>query len=132
MARIRYSTEQKAEALQLCDAIGVQKASEQLGITVNSLYAWRNAQKKEQQEAKATPPAKAPATPQPPIEEPPVDTTPAPIAQPAQTVGVQATEIQTSNVPTYEYSELVQLRIENKVLREQNDMLKAALRSFTQ
>lgn len=42
MARTRYTKEQKAEALALCDEIGVQEASEKTGITKNTLYMWRS------------------------------------------------------------------------------------------
>jgi transposase-like protein len=38
---IRYSNEQKAEALNLAAEIGVLKASEQLNISVQTVYKWK-------------------------------------------------------------------------------------------
>ena len=38
---VRYTEEQKAEALKLADEISVKKASEQLSISYQSLLAWR-------------------------------------------------------------------------------------------
>ena len=45
MARKTYSAAKKENALRLCDEIGAQKASEQTGITLSSLYAWRRAKR---------------------------------------------------------------------------------------
>jgi len=39
--RKRYTAEEKAHALRLCDEVGVVKASEQTGISKFSLYKWR-------------------------------------------------------------------------------------------
>ena len=41
MPRITYTQDEKENALRLCDEIGVLKASEQTGISTNSLYKWR-------------------------------------------------------------------------------------------
>lgn len=40
-ARNRYSAEFKAEALKLCDQIGVSAASRELGLATSQLYNWR-------------------------------------------------------------------------------------------
>ena len=40
-SRKRYSAEEKANALQLYDKVGVTKASKQTGITINSLRKWQ-------------------------------------------------------------------------------------------
>ena len=39
---VRYTEEQKAQALQYMAENGVQKAKEELGISVQTLYKWRN------------------------------------------------------------------------------------------
>lgn len=49
MPKIRYTEAQKEEALQLVQETGVTRASEQLGITINTLYAWRKAKGGKQQ-----------------------------------------------------------------------------------
>lgn len=41
MPRIRYTLEEKENALRLCEEFGVQKASQETGISTNSLYKWR-------------------------------------------------------------------------------------------
>lgn len=40
-SRKRYTADQKEKALQLCDQIGITKASKETGITINSLRKWR-------------------------------------------------------------------------------------------
>ena len=39
--RIRYTQEEKKNALRMCEEIGVLKASKETGISINSLYKWR-------------------------------------------------------------------------------------------
>lgn len=52
---VRYSYEQKAEALKLAGEIGVYKAQEKLGISIQTIYKWRSeAKKPETQPAKET------------------------------------------------------------------------------
>lgn len=43
MSRIRYTEEQKAQALAMVESQGVTKTSAELNITKGTLYAWRNA-----------------------------------------------------------------------------------------
>ena len=40
-ARKRYSAEFKAEALKLCEPMGVSAASRDLGLATSQLYNWR-------------------------------------------------------------------------------------------
>ena len=42
MPRMKYSAEEKENALRLCEEVGVVKASEQTGISTFSLYKWRS------------------------------------------------------------------------------------------
>lgn len=42
MAAVKYSLEQKTNALNLIREKGVAKAHEELGISIQTLYKWRN------------------------------------------------------------------------------------------
>jgi len=60
MPRKTYAPDEKERVLARCEQIGVQKTSEETGISIQTLYAWRN---------KAKPikaPAAAPAAKQAP------------------------------------------------------------------
>lgn len=41
----KYSIEQKQEAISLMEKMGVKKTGEELGISIQTLYKWRNEQK---------------------------------------------------------------------------------------
>ena len=42
----KYSQEFKDQAVKLSDDVGVKKAAEQLGVSLNTLSSWRRAKKK--------------------------------------------------------------------------------------
>lgn len=46
----QYSTEFKEQALKLSDEIGLQKASEQLGVNYGTLSGWRKIRKRKNRE----------------------------------------------------------------------------------
>lgn len=48
MSRIRYTEEQKTQALAMVESQGVTKTSAELNITKGTLYAWRNAEKEKE------------------------------------------------------------------------------------
>jgi len=114
MPRTTYTAAEKEHALRRCAEIGVLKASEELGITVNSLYAWRR--KIGQDEA-------------PPIQD-------AGAVIPIEDVTVTGKtpranrKIATTNEPASE--ELIRLRTENAASKAQIVSLKKALHAFTE
>ena len=104
----RYSAEEKAKVLRLCDEIGLAKVSKQTGITFNSLRKWR-------MEAKDEIPVNA-ATPK---KSPSEETVPEPSPH-TDKLGEGISE------------ESVRLRLENSALKAQIIALKNALRAFTE
>ena len=52
-ARKRYSAEFKAEALKLCEQVGVSAASRELGVATSQLYDWRTKARAEQSQGAA-------------------------------------------------------------------------------
>jgi len=113
MPRKTYTAKEKENALRLCEEIGVQKASEETGISVNSLYAWRGGKKANKAAAIAN------------DAEIPVN---APAANDKKTGASR----KQSGVGENPDEELIRLRIENEALKAQNKTLKNALRPFTE
>ena len=113
MPRTTYTATEKEHALRRSAEIGVQKASEELGITVTSLYAWRHKMKQDN----ALPIADAG------------------VANPAEAAVVDEKtsrgnrKIATTNEPASD--ELIRLRTENAASKAQIVSLKKALQAFT-
>ena len=113
MPRKSYTAAEKERALQLCDSIGIQKASEETGIASKTLYVWRSNHKN-----KAKAPAKAETLAASPKKAGPGRKKKDPAGQP---------------VPAKQGSEeLIRLRMENEALKAQLGSLKNALRAFTE
>ena len=122
MTRIRYSPEEKEKALRLCEAIGVNNASKETGISVNSLYKWRSNTGKEIE----TPVYNAPETS---ISNMVSETqTAARVPETESSLSLH----QRAAVNEGVHEELVRLRIENDTLKAQMVALKNALRVFTE
>ena len=102
-----YTVAVKENALKLCDEIGASKASEQTGITQNTLYAWRRAKRGDWTAAAG---AETPAAGKERV---------------APENGHEAVE--ESNA-----TELIRLQIENGSLKAQIETCKNALRAFTE
>jgi len=103
-----YTAEDKLNALRLCDEIGVQKASEETGITLNSLYAWRRSR------SELMPTATDPVEFQ---------------AGSEKRIGEGSKAVRNFEPTT---DELIHLRVENEMLKAQITTLKNALRAFTE
>lgn len=106
---VRYTEEQKADALKLVEEIGVQKASEQLHIAVQPLYKWKNGGK---QEAKKATPAKAKPAQKPSNTKLPGD----------MEKLLKETDGERANIAA--------IYAENEVLKEMNRKLREALKAF--
>ena len=111
MPRTTYTTAKKNHALRRCAEIGVQKASEELRITMATLYAWR---RKMGDEALPTADAVAPVEEMVAAEKTPRGTR----------------KIANPNEPASE--ELIRLRTENATLKAQVLSLKNAVRAFAE
>ena len=112
MPKKTYSAAEKENALKLCDKIGAPKASEQTGITLNSLYAWRRTRN----EAKPAVVSKAKTK----------TVVPAEYKERRDRVHKQ------EGVCGAENEELVRLRMENEALKAQVKTLQNALRAFAE
>ena len=108
----RYSVEEKAKALRLCDEIGLSKASKQIGISVNSLYKWRMGVQNE------IPTVAAAAE--------------IPIEEPVAEENVSKISPHTNYARENENEELIRLQLENTMLKAKMTALKNALRVFTE
>ena len=140
MPRIRYTDDEKIEALRLCDQMGVTKTSEQTGISINSLYKWRSEYK--DFDIPVSPVIETP----PPIKDEAVPVYEAAPADEAVPVNIDATPVKEAVAEKYtpyeakktepigenRSEEVIWLRVENKVLKEQMVALKTALRAFTE
>ena len=102
-----YTGDERENALKLCDEIGVQKASEQTGIALNSLYGWRRAR------------GKAVAVV-------------AGVETPAAGKGRGGCERGREDVEESCDTELIRLQMENEALKAQVKTLQNALRAFTE
>lgn len=124
MTRTRYTPEEKESALRLCDEIGVHKASQETGISVNSLYKWRSGVKDEIFAPKIPAPAEV-------VEVPAATTVP-------ETEGLSVAHKEFPSIPAYANAEkgsneeLIRLQMENVTLKTQITTLKNALRVFTE
>ena len=114
MPRTTYTAAEKEHALRRCTEIGVQKASEELGITMATLYTWRNKMKRDE----ALPIADASAA------------IPAEDAAVAEKTPRASRKIASTNEPASE--ELIRLRTENAAYQAQVVSLKKALKAFTE
>ena len=112
MPKTTYTTAEKEHALRRCAEIGVQRASEELGINMNSLYAWRRKMGPDDKLSIADTGAAIPA------ED----------AAVAEKTPRTNRKIATTNEPANE--ELIRLRTENAALQAQVVSLKKALRAF--
>jgi len=102
---MKYTLDKRAEAMARMAAIGVQKTSEEMNISVQTLYKWRN-------EAKDSAGA----------SQPNVDTD-------ALQQLIQNEEMQAAAVKRLE-GEAEKLRDENAKLRQENARLKIAIKAF--
>jgi len=114
MPKITYTVAEKEHALRRCAEIGVQKASDELGITVNSLYAWRR--KIGRDEAL-------------PITDN-GSAIPAEDAVAGEKTPRGGRKFANTNEPAS--GELIQLRAENAIFKAQLISLKNALQAFTE
>ena len=133
--RITYTAEQRAEAVRLCEELGVNEAHAQTGVGVNTLYKWISRAKNN---ANAEPiDSFSPDDDQ--VEYEIISVTPVSDIMEAAIDVVEAEEVEEveaaieelSNVVVSATEELVRLRTENALLKEQVAMLKNALRVFT-
>lgn len=120
MMRKKYSQEEKAQAVALCKELGVQKASNELGINTNSLYLWMR-----KQETGSEQPSSTDDTTKAAEETPEEDG--ADIKGPPMPFVHAATEH-----PQISYEEHIRLVFENQMLRKEIGQLKAALRAFAE
>ena len=102
---MKYTVDKKAEAMARMAAIGVAKTSEEMNISVQTLYKWRN-------EAKESSIAGQPSA----------DTD-------ALRKLIQNEEMQTAAIKRLE-GEADKLREENAKLRQENARLKIAIKAF--
>ena len=101
---MKYTMEKKAEAMARMAAVGVQKTSEEMNISVQTLYKWRN----EARDASAG--------------QPNVDAD-------ALRQFIQNEEMQAAAIKRLE-DESAKLREENAKLRQENARLKIAVKAF--
>jgi len=102
---MKYTMDKKAEAMARMAAIGVQKTSEEMNISVQTLYKWRN-------EAKDASVAGLPS----------VDTD-------ALQKLIENEEMQAASIKRLE-GDADRLRDENAKLRQENARLKIAIKAF--
>ena len=102
---MKYTMEKKAEALARMAEIGVQKTSEMMDISVQTLYKWRNEGKDDSDAG-----------------QPNVDTD-------SLRQFIQNGEMQAAAVSRLE-GEVDRMREENAKLRQENARLKIALKAF--
>lgn len=100
--RVRYTDEQKEQALQLAKQIGIPKAGKELGITLQTMYKWAKADKE----------AAQPAAPD--------------YSQQENAARALLSE------DTCDQDRLAYLEAENARLRQMNDKLRKALRAFVE
>ena len=117
MPKKTYTAQDKENALRLFDEIGAKKASEQTGVFINTLYNWRRA--KEEAVAGVT------------EIETPVDV-PAKGKKRAITRSTPTIKSTRGIVEKLGEQEMVQLQVENNVLRAQIKILKNALKAFAE
>ena len=102
---MKYTTEKKADAMARMAAIGVAKTSEEMNISVQTLYKWRNEAKEGSGAA-----------------QPNVDAD-------ALRQFIQNEEMQAAAIKRLE-GEADKLRDENTKLRQENARLKIAVKAF--
>ena len=112
MPKKTYTSAEKESALKLCDEIGAPKASEQTGIALNSLYAWRRARN----EVKPAVVSKAKTQ----------------AVVPAENKESKDCVHKQEGVCGAENEELIRLRVENEALKAQVKTLQNALRAFAE
>ena len=114
MPRTTYASAEKEHALRRCAEIGVPKASEELGITMASLYAWRRAAGKDKTSTIT------------------VGATDAPAEDKGISVSSPRRSRKISSTHTDLDEELIRLRVENAALKAQVLSLKNAVRAFAE
>ena len=133
----RYTAKEKREAVRLCEAIGITKASKQTGITINSLRKWRMDAKEEMPAAVASVPVKIAEQKGAQADNEVASTdilarlSKAPVEE---AVAEDAAADETAEKAAGNESasaELIRLRVENAAYRAQIAALKNALRVFT-
>lgn len=114
---VRYTEEQKANALKRVDEVGVAKAKDELGISSQTLYKWKHDAGSITEPSKPKKRAKKLTT-----------------DQPKAAADTQSEKIEVAKAllaePSAVEEKLAQLEVENAKLRETNARLRTALAAF--
>lgn len=114
---VRYTKEQKTEALKLVAEQGVTKAKNELGISIQTLYKWKHDADTTTEQPKPTKRAKKVAA-----------------KQPKAVANAQDQKVETAKAllaePSAAEEKIAQLEAENAKLRDANQRLRDALAAF--